>query len=643
MEFPWPAHLHVKPLNITIMKTLIQISFAAFLLSGFQAATQVKALQPTCGISGQVLERQSREAIPYATVTLLRNDSVLIGTTADASGHYCIAWSRPGKYKLRAAYVGYKTITVPLVYDGKTKRTDLLIAAAADKSLHEVVTKKDFRAMVYEEPMRVMATPLAAGSYNSTADVYNTEEYSYISDNGYKTVGQEPLSTFSIDVDKASYSNTRRFLSQGTLPPTDAVRVEEFVNYFSYHYPQPANGDPFAVSTSYFTCPWNPGHQLVHIGVQGKEIATERLPATNLVFLIDVSGSMESADKLPLLKSGLRLLVDQLRPTDKVSIVVYAGAAGVVLQPTPGNRKDEIIAALDRLQACGSTAGGQGIRLAYATARENFMKEGNNRVILATDGDFNVGASSEGELVRLIEGERADGIYLTVLGFGTGNYKDSKMEQLADKGNGNYAYIDNLLEAKKTLVKEMGGTLLTIAKDVKIQVEFNPAKVKAYRLVGYENRLLNKEDFNDDKKDAGELGSGHTVTAIYEIVPAGSDEVLPTVDSLKYQANPGRVTGHNNELMTIKLRYKRPSEETSRLITTVVADRRQSFDNAGDDVRFAAAVASFGMLLRDSQYKGNSSFREVLAWARAAKGKDEEGYRAEFIRLVEMAELLKKS
>ncbi|MEI8137629.1 MAG: YfbK domain-containing protein, partial [Bacteroidota bacterium] len=359
-------------------------------------------------------------------------------------------------------------------------------------------------------------------------------------------------------------------------------------------------------------------------------------------FLIDFSGSMMSEDKLTLLKSGLRLLVDQLREKDKVSLVVYAGAAGVVLAPTSGNNKEKIMDAIDQLQAGGSTAGGEGILLAYKTAKENFMHEGNNRVILATDGDFNLGASSDGELVTLIEKKREDGIFLTVLGFGTGNIKDSKMEQLADKGNGNYAYIDNILEAKKVLVKEMGGTLLTIANDVKIQIEFNPAKVKGYRLVGYENRLLNNEDFNDDKKDAGELGSGHTVTAIYEIILAGSEDLVASIDPLKYQQTTIAPKSSSSEVMTIKFRYKEPKENTSKLITKVVTDEKTSFASTSENCKFSSAVAEFGMLLRDSQYKGDADFKTVMTLAKHSKGKDEEGYRAEFIRLVEMAELLKK-
>jgi Ca-activated chloride channel family protein len=499
------------------------------------------------------------------------------------------------------------------------------------------------RSRGHMKKARVMTggIPASYGVFGRRQQDFNTEDYKKIDDNEFKEVTKDPLSTMSIDVDRASYSNIRRFITQGNLPPADAVRVEEMINYFSYEYPQPTGDAPFSINTEFTDCPWNKNHQVVHIGIQGREIKTDKLPANNLVFLIDVSGSMSDPNKLPLVKSGLRLLVDQLRSQDKVSLVVYAGNAGLVLAPTSGSEKEKIMQAIENLDAGGSTAGGQGIELAYAQAKESFIKEGNNRVILATDGDFNVGVSSDGELVRLIEKKREEGVFLTVLGFGTGNYKDSKMEQLADKGNGNYAYIDDILEAKKVLVKEMGGTLLTIAKDVKIQIEFNPAKVKAYRLVGYENRLLNKEDFNDDKKDAGELGSGHTVTAIYEIVPAGSpDQGWASVDELKYQKTVAApVSATTNEILTVKFRYKEPKEHKSKLITQVVTNSKK---NISENCQFACAVAEFGMILRDSKFKGEADFSSVLALAKQSKGKDEDGYRAEFIRLVETAQLLKK-
>lgn len=472
-----------------------------------------------------------------------------------------------------------------------------------------------------------------------TGGKFNTENYNRIDDNPFHRVDNDPLSTFSIDVDTAAYSNMRRFITQGQLPPKDAVRIEELINYFPYNYPQPTGNRPFSVTTEVTAAPWNPQHKLVQVGLQGKRLESETLPPSNLVFLIDVSGSMGEPDKLPLVQQSLKLLVNKLRPEDRVSLVVYAGNAGVVLPATPGNQKTKILAAIDRLQAGGSTAGGQGIELAYKIAKQNFLKLGNNRVILATDGDFNVGVSSDAELTRLIEQKRDQGIFLTVLGFGTGNYKDSKMEQLADKGNGNYAYIDTLLEAKKVLVNDIRGTLFTIAKDVKIQVEFNPAKVQAYRLIGHENRLLQNQDFNDDKKDAGEIGAGHSVTALYEIIPTGtkSDVKLPEVDPLRYQRSGVTATNTaDNEMMLVKLRYKLPQDITSQLITQTIKDSDFKVNQIpSTNLRFAAAVATFGMILRDSEYKGNANYDLVIKLATQGQGEDQEGYRGEFIRLVE--------
>ncbi|HEY9808542.1 MAG TPA: von Willebrand factor type A domain-containing protein [Halomicronema sp.] len=476
----------------------------------------------------------------------------------------------------------------------------------------------------------------------STDPDFNREGYSIINENAFQRPINNPLSTFSIDVDTASYSNIRRFINNSQRPPKDAVRIEELINYFSYNYPQPEDDKPFAITTEMAPAPWNIKHKLVKIGLQGKDISTENLPPSNLVFLLDVSGSMDEPNKLPLVKSSLRLLVNELREEDRVTIVVYAGAAGVVLNPTSGNQKEKILAAIDKLQAGGSTAGGEGIKLAYKLAEENFIESGNNRVILATDGDFNVGVSSDAELVRLIEDKRNSGVFLSVLGFGTGNYQDAKMEQLANKGNGNYAYLDSVLEAKKVLVKEIGATLLTIAKDVKIQVEFNPAKVQAYRLIGYENRVLQAEDFNDDKKDAGELGAGHSVTAIYEIIPVGveSSVKLPDVDPLRYQQSNVEPTSQGNELMQVKLRYKAPNETISQLISQPVMDEDSSLTWASSNFKFSAAVAGFGMILRESEYKGSANFEQVLQLATEAKGDDPEGYRGEFIRLVEKCRLL---
>lgn len=467
---------------------------------------------------------------------------------------------------------------------------------------------------------------------------FNTEDYDNIVENTFLSATKEPLSTFSIDVDEASYSNVRRYLENGSIPPAGAVRIEEMINYFDYDYPRPANGDPFTVNTEMSECPWNPQHRLIHVGLQGKEIPIDNLPASNLVFLIDVSGSMDEPNKLPLVKASLNMLTDQLREKDKVAIVVYAGNAGLVLPSASGLKKTAIRDAINNLDAGGSTAGGEGIRLAYKIAKNNFISDGNNRIILATDGDFNVGVSSDDDLVRLIEQERKSGVFLSVLGFGMGNYKDNKMQQLADKGNGNHSYIDNINEAKKVLVSEFGSTLFTIAKDVKIQIEFNPAKVQAYRLVGYENRMLAAEDFNDDAKDAGELGSGHTVTALYEVIPIGvRDSFTREVDPLKYQSNEKYVLKNSEEIMTIKLRYKKPKEETSQLITHPVMDHHTGLAGSSDNFRFSAAVAEFGLMLRNSTYKQQSSYQQVISLARSAKGNDKQGYRGEFIRLVEAA------
>ncbi len=497
-------------------------------------------------------------------------------------------------------------------------------------------------SMAMEMPSMSMAL-IVPNYYASQGSLsyQNNENYSHITSNSFKNVTDEPLSTLSIDVDTASYAHMRRYLQNNQLPPVDAIRIEEMINYFSYNYPQPNGDDPMTIITEISDAPWHNEHKLVHIGIQGKQIDMSKAPASNLVFLIDTSGSMR--DDIWLVKRSLEMLVDNLREEDSISIVAYAGSAGLVLRPTSGSNKRTILQAINRLQSGGSTAGGAGIELAYRMAKKNFIHDGNNRVILATDGDFNVGVTSEGNLTRLIEKKREDHIFLSVLGFGYGNYQDSIMEQLADKGNGNYSYIDNLLEAKKVLVKEMGGTLFTIAKDVKIQVEFNPAKVKSYRLIGYENRLLNKEDFNDDKKDAGELGSGHTVTALYEITLFDSQESTSNVDALKYQTTiTNESAKDSNEILTVKLRYKSPEGNNSQLITMPVTEIFIEFDESSDDFRFSSAVAAFGMLLRDSEFKGDLSYKKIQEIARQSKGKDLQGYRSEFVRLIELAEVLSK-
>ena len=490
--------------------------------------------------------------------------------------------------------------------------------------------------------MSVGYSPAGIVAYHDTYQEHNTEDYDHIQENRFHKATETPLSTFSIDVDAASYSNLRRFINQGQTPPADAVRIEEMVNYFDYEYPQPQEEHPFSVVTELGSCPWNADHHLLLVGMQGKQIPTENLPASNLTFLIDVSGSMQAMNKLPLLKSSMKMLVNNLREQDKVAITVYAGAAGLVLPSTPGSNRQKIIDAIDNLEAGGSTAGAAGIQLAYQTAREHFVKDGNNRVILATDGDFNVGTSSDGELVRLIEKERESGVFLTVLGFGTGNYKDNKMQQLADSGNGNHYYIDNINEGRKVLVSEFGGTLFTIAKDVKIQVEFNPAKVQGYRLIGYENRLLNDEDFNDDKKDAGELGSGHRVTALYEIIPAGTkSEFLGSVDELKYQKQEVlKSAAKTNEMLTIKLRYKQPDGHQSLFIEKPVMENRLDQESTSSNFRFAAAVAEFGMLLRDSEFKKDATYAHATQLAKGATGRDENGYRRELVGMIETMQAL---
>ncbi|WP_281231560.1 vWA domain-containing protein [Flavobacterium gelatinilyticum] len=462
----------------------------------------------------------------------------------------------------------------------------------------------------------------------------NTESYAGLEENPFESPKKSPLSTFSIDVDNASYTNIRRFINEGQPVPKDAVRVEEMMNFFKYKYPQPKGENPFSINTELSDCPWNKNSQLLKIGLQGKNIPMTNLPASNLVFLIDVSGSMNDSNKLPLLKESMKILVKELRAKDKVSIVVYAGSAGVVLEPTSGDEKDEIMNAFNQLSAGGSTAGGEGIELAYKLAQENFIKEGNNRVVIATDGDFNVGASSDLDMEKLIEEKRKSGVFLTVLGFGMGNYKDSKMEILADKGNGNYAYIDNIQEANRFLGKEFKGSMFAIAKDVKIQIEFNPKHVQAYRLIGYENRKLKDEDFKNDAVDAGELGSGHTVTALYEIIPPGVESNYVPSD-LKYTKVKTDETAYSDELATIKFRYKKPDGDKSIEIVNTIANKKTALNNSSEDFKFTTAVAWFGLKLRDSKFITNSSSADIKKLAKSGLSYDDEGYRAEFVRLVE--------
>lgn len=607
-------------------------------------------------LKGRITDKSSGIALKDASIMLYQNNAQKAETKSDSDGTYIFKNLIPGSYNIKVNLKGYKIINQQSIsiLANKSKELNFQLEILTDKQqqepeILEVLTieaeEEDFtffheaKSMLRQKGGKGVLAIGYAASYDAIYVEHNTESYDLINENIFKEVINNPLSTFSVDVDRASYSNVRRFLNQNQLPYKDVVRIEEMINYFDYDYPQPVGEDPFSVNMEINKCPWNTEHELLLIGLQGKEIETDKIPAGNLVFLIDVSGSMNSPNKLHLLKQAFKILVDNLRPQDKVAIVVYAGAAGVVLESTSGKDKKKILAALDQLQAGGSTAGGAGIKLAYNIAKQNFIKNGNNRVILATDGDFNIGASSDAEMVRLIEERRDDGVSLSILGFGMGNYKDSKMELLSNAGNGNYAYIDNILEAKKTFGKEIWGTLYTIAKDVKFQVEFNPAQVKAYRLIGYENRMLNKEDFNDDKKDAGEIGSGHTVTALYEIIPAGSNEKISDVDPLEYQQI--KVVDSKN-LLTVKLRYKKPDEDVSKLIVYKVTRKDIGKSIASENFSFAASVAEFGMLLRDSEFKAESDFNHVLSLAMSAKGKDEYGYRSEFLKLVETAQLLQK-
>lgn len=590
--------------------------------------------------------------LAFANITW-EKDGVLEGEATDIDGNYSIELDT-GIYRISFSYTGYQTVAfenVVLKPNSITKLDAQLSEGIQISSC--VVHAKKYYAPLISSDGKDGQTFHAAGARSKMSRrqrralakqkkaLANNESYGKIKENQFQNVSAKPLSTFSIDVDNAAYSNVRRYLNQGQKPPADAVKIEEMINYFSYDYPEPMGVDPFEIYTEIAKAPWNDNHQLLHIGLQGTKISMEQLPPSNIVFLIDVSGSMQEVNKLPLLKSAFKLLVKNLRQQDKVAIVVYAGSAGLVLPSTNGGDKATIIQAIDNLRAGGSTAGGAGIKLAYKIAKENFIEGGNNRVILATDGDFNVGQSSDDDMETLIVKERESGVFLTCLGFGMGNYKDSKLEILADKGNGNHSYIDNMMEAKKTLVTEFGGTLFTIAKDVKIQIEFNPELVQAYRLIGYENRLLNDEDFNDDTKDAGELGAGHTVTALYEIIPVGvKNEFSGNVDSLKYQKRRKRhrQASFGDELATVKFRYKRPSGKKSKKMVHTIANKSTDFAKASNDFRFAASVAYFGMILRESKYVKGQTVSQVVALAENAKGADVEGYRSEFVRMIRTLE-----
>jgi Ca-activated chloride channel family protein len=634
------------------MRVLAVSALAVLLLAAAQSAPPRAAHL----VSGIVVD-QAGAVVPGAVVELRVQQRVERTATTDAKGAFRFDNVPEGAYELRVTLAGFVPYALSVTLGPNPMRPLRIILAAA--SSHEAVAVDAAKGMrsaspapplmpgqtaeFRQYPMTMDAIGGRGGAARKAVQEFNTETYDRIDENGYHRATDDPLSTLSIDVDTASYSNVRRFLNEGAIPPPDAVRIEELVNYFRFAYAAPRSSEPFSVTTEVAVCPWNPKHRLALVGLQARRIEPGKTPARNLVFLLDVSGSMDSPDKLPLVKTAMRMLADTLTAEDRVAVVVYAGASGLALRSTPGDRKLEIQQAIAELTPGGSTNGAAGIRLAYDTAAAHFVKDGINRVILATDGDFNVGVTNQGELTRLIEEQRDRGIFLSVLGVGTGNLKDSTMEKLADRGNGNYAYLDSLHEARRVLVAEAGATLVTVAKDVKIQVEFNPRKVGAYRLIGYENRLLAKEDFNNDKKDAGAIGAGHSVTALYEIVPPGEDGGIPPVDKLKYQQNPAaasdRMSGgsSSNEMMTVKLRYKAPDGETSKLMEVPVNDRSgEPTANLG----FAAAVAEFGFLLRKSDHKGQSTWASALELARRHRGDDPDGYRAEFIRLVDLASAL---
>ena len=613
------------------------------------AFTVSSTAQTSVGTITGTVKDQNGAPIPGATIQITTRGAAPLTRVSDASGAFTFERVPVADYDIKATLTGFKQFTTRVrVQEGKTHQIDIVLQLGA---LTETVTVSSDSKEVSRRAGRGSANAVSSPPQMPFGQVgvrveptypvreFNTEAYDRIDDNPFRRVTDDPLSTFSIDVDTASYANVRRFLNNGSLPPRDAVRIEELINYFRFDYPRAASDAPFSVHTEIAACPWNQKHRLALIGLQAKPLDVESLPPRNLVFLLDVSGSMMPPDKLPLVRTAMRMLVDTLNERDRIAIVVYAGASGLVLPSTSGAEKERIHQAIARLEAGGSTNGAAGITLAYQVAQEQFVTGGINRVILATDGDFNVGITNQGDLTRLIEEKRASGIFLSVLGVGTGNIKDSTMEKLADRGNGNYAYLDSLHEARKVLVKEAGATLVTVAKDVKIQIEFNPSNVAAYRLIGYENRVLRNQDFNDDKKDAGEIGAGHTVTALYEIVPPGAEVDLPKVDALKYQrpAQTTAPTAGRDELMTVKLRYKAPDADQSRLISVPVKNHTSELSQ---NVGFAAAVAEFGMLLRQSEYRGSATHADAAALARRFRGADPDGYRSEFVRLVELAATL---
>ena len=650
-------------------------------------------------LSGKVTDSKSGEVLIFATVKVFQAGKFIQGTETDIDGNYFFSAPPVGLIDIEVQYVGYEAIMIKNfeIKLGKDHRLDLKmnidnnilnevqivaykvpLVEIDNTSQGTTITAEKIRTLPTKSVDAITTTVAGVSSSTgaeisvrgsrSNETVYfldgvrvngnlipqseisnntpNTESYTKINENQFKFVTDEPLSTFALDVDRAAYSNVRRMLNYGQLPPADAVRIEEMINYFQYNYPAPKDKDIIGVTTNFTDCPWNKELKLLHVGVQSKKMDVKKMPLSNIVFLIDVSGSMSDDNKLPLVIASCKILLEQLRPDDKVAIVTYAGHAGVALQSTKASEKAKIIAALDGLESGGSTAGAQGIITAYQIAKENFITKGNNRVILATDGDFNVGISDNQSLEKLIEEKRSTGIFLSVLGYGMGNYQDDKMQILADKGNGNHAYIDNMQEANKVLHNEFGGTMYTIAKDVKFQIEFNPATVSYYRLVGYENRMLNKEDFNNDAKDGGELGLGHQMTAIYEIgTTASAADGILSVDPLKYQSNSNKDKnlGNLDELATIKFRYKEPDADKSKKWEQVIKNTLVSQSELNDDVRFAIAVAYGGLLLRDGQTLSSKSFAPMIDMATAAKGKDDDGYRNEFIKLMRVADGIKSN
>lgn len=633
-----------------LMKTRNLIALLVCMLASLSLSAQ------SVTVTGTITDASDGQPVPFVTVQVKGTTK---GVTSDMDGKYSISTTMGST--LTFSFIGYVTqevkvaksvIDVKLDQDNVQLEESVVIAYGTQRKnsytgavMSVSGSSRSRKQRKAAEAASYMISPSPTPQY-SMYDNMAAEDYSKVVENRFKSATDEPLSTFSIDVDAASYSNMRRYVNKGQIPPMDAIRTEELLNYFSYRYAKPTGKDPVSIATEVGECPWNPTHRLVRIGVKAREMAGDDLPASNLVFLVDVSGSMWGATRLDLVKSSLKLLVNNLRDKDRVAIVVYAGSAGKVLPSTSGADKQKIREALEGLTAGGSTAGGAGIKLAYKIAKDNFIKGGNNRIILCTDGDFNVGVSSNSDLESLIENERKNSnVFLTVLGYGMGNYKDSKMQVLAEKGNGNHAYIDNLQEANKVLVNEFGATIYTVAKDVKLQIEFNPTKVQSYRLIGYESRLLNKEDFNDDTKDAGEMGAGHTVTALYEVVPIGVKGNIPgSVDDLKYQKNVGtsQDVAYTNspELLTVKLRYKQPDGDTSEKIEVPLVDRGSN--DVSEDFRFAAAVAMFGQQLRNSDFKGEGSYEKVIKLAKTGLGDDEQGYRREFVRLAETVKGLAK-